>query len=102
MTYREQEAVAWQALPEAEREALEAMAQLAGTQEARALASSIAVERYRRGRKAQLNAKSDHAARVLVGARIPREEAEEIKRCAQSEGMSLYRFVREALQDAIW
>lgn len=101
MTYREKEQAAWEALPEGEREALEAMAKMAGTQEARELARSIAVQRYRRGRKARMNARSDRAARVLVGARIPREEAEQIYRCAQSENMSVYRFVREALREAL-
>ena len=96
MTYRES---AWEAMPKEEREALEALVELAGDRErAMELAGTIA----RKRRKARLDAASDRGARVLVGARVPRREAEEIRHYAKDQGMSLYSFIREALQDAMW
>ena len=68
MTYRES---AWEAMPKEEREALEALVELAGDRErALELAGTIA----RKRRKARLDAASDRGARVLVGARVPRRE----------------------------
>ena len=62
MTYRES---AWEAMPKEEREALEALVELAGDRErALELAGTIA----RKRRKARQDAVSDRGARVLVGA----------------------------------
>lgn len=41
---------------------------------------------------------TDQARRLLVGARVPRETAERYRRCAGEEGLSLYRFVCNALE----
>ena len=91
MTYRQN---AWEDLPRDEREALEALVELAGGGErAWEVARTIAMKR----RKAKLNRRSDREARVLVGARLPRQEAFEIQREAERRGQSLYSFVRETL-----
>lgn len=91
MTYRPN---AWEDLPRDEREALEALVELAGGGErAREVARTIAMKR----RKAKLNRRSDREARVLVGARLPRQEAFEIQREAERRGQSVYRFIRETL-----
>lgn len=91
MTYRES---AWEAMPKHEREALEALVELAGDRErAWEVARTIAMER----RKAKLNRRSDKEARVLVGARVPRAEAYAIQREAARRDQSVYRFVRETL-----
>lgn len=91
MTYRES---AWEAMPKDEREALEALVELAGDRDrAWEVARTIAMKR----RKAQLNRRTDKEARVLVGARVPRAEAFAIQREAERRGQSVYRFVRETL-----
>lgn len=91
MTYRPN---AWEDLPRDEREALEALVELAGGGErAWEVARTIAMKR----RKAKLNRRSDREARVLVGARLPRQEAFEIQREAERRGQSVYRFIRETL-----
>lgn len=43
---------------------------------------------------------TDSKRRKLVGARVPQEAAERCKRCADARGISLYRFVVEALEEA--
>ena len=91
MTYRQS---AWEDMPKDEREALEALVELAGDRDkAWEVARTIAMKR----RKAKLNRRSDREARVLVGARLPRQEAFEIQREAERRGQSLYSFVRETL-----
>lgn len=97
MTYRES---AWEAMPRDEREALEALVELAGDKErAWEVARTIAMKR----RKAKLNRATDREARVLVGARVPRDEAFMIQREAARRGQSVYRFVRETLyREANW
>lgn len=42
---------------------------------------------------------TDAQRRQLVGARVPREKAEQYRECAQLEGMSLYRFAADALEE---
>lgn len=95
MTYRQS---AWEDLPKDEREALEALVELAEDQDrAWEVARSIAMKR----RKAKLNRRSDREARVLVGARLPRSEAFAIRREAERRGQSVYRFVRQTLYDEV-
>lgn len=95
MTYRES---AWEAMPRDEREALEALVELAGDRErAWEVARTIAMKR----RKAKLNRETDKEARVLVGARLPREEAFAIQREARRRGQSVYRFIRETLYNEV-
>lgn len=105
MTYRQKREEAWAALPQDERAALEALADCAAPGErekAEELAQSVAVARYRRARKARLNAAADSRRRVLVGARVPRDLAREVAQYARDNGMSVYSFVRQALEDALW
>lgn len=58
----------------------------------------LAMERS--GRRKASDRRTDSARRKLVGARIPVEDAERCAKCAQLEGVSLYRFVVRALWDA--
>ena len=54
-----------------------------------------------RGRAEQCresNARTDARRRKLVGARVPKEFAQRCKRCADAKGISLYRFVCNALE----
>lgn len=97
MTYRQS---AWEDMPKDEREALEALVELAGDRDkAWEVARTIAMKR----RKAKLNRGTDREARVLVGARVPRTEAFAIQREARRRGQSVYRFVRETLyREANW
>lgn len=46
------------------------------------------------------DAATDFRRRSLVGARMAREQVERCQRCAQAEGVSLYRFVVSALEAA--
>lgn len=41
---------------------------------------------------------SDVGNRLLVGARVPRRTAERYRSCARQRGISLYRFVCDALE----
>lgn len=43
----------------------------------------------------------DVRARVLVGARLRREEVEQYRAAAAREGKSLYAWVRDTLRDAV-
>lgn len=98
MTYRQNEA--WEALDERERNALIKLVECAQPEErgiAREVAGALALYRYRKTRKAQKNRDSDQKARVLVGARVPREEARAVAREAARRGQSMYSFVRETL-----
>ena len=57
-----------------------------------------AVARYRRGRKAHADAARDARRRVLVGARLDRGTADRVRAAADARGVSVYRFVREAVE----
>ena len=46
------------------------------------------------------DARSDARRRQLVGARLPREFVERVRACAAREQVSVYRYVREALEAA--
>lgn len=50
--------------------------------------------------KANSDKWTDSKRRKLVGARVPQEAAARCRRCAQARGISLYRFVVEALEEA--
>lgn len=52
-------------------------------------------------RKRASDQRTDAARRVLVGARVPVAFAEECSRRAQEKGVSLYRFVVDALEEAV-
>ena len=63
-----------------------------------AVLQRLAVARRRASGKAESDARTDHARRILVGARLPRETAERYRSCAAAKGLSLYRFVCNALE----
>lgn len=95
MIYRE----AMDALPSCERSELCRLVSMASPRErekAQKAARNIAMAR----RKRQLNAVSDKRLRVLVGARVPREEALAIELAAKRQGVSTYRFIRDTLLQA--
>lgn len=56
--------------------------------------------RERARKREKQSAATDKRRRVLVGARLPREEAEWCKAAAHSKGMSLYAWCRKALLQA--
>ena len=58
----------------------------------------LAAARRRASRKADSDARTDHARRILVGARLPRQTAQRYRECAAGHGLSLYRFVCNALE----
>ncbi len=51
-------------------------------------------------RKAASDKRTDNARRKLVGARLPLADVERCRSCANAQGVSLYRFVAEALERA--
>ena len=60
--------------------------------------NDYAVTRLRTRRKARQDAETDVRARTLVGARLPREKAEEVRQAARLTGRSVYRFVADAIE----
>ena len=57
----------------------------------------IDVQTERQQRKQEFDVRT----RVLVGARLRREEAERYREAAAREGKSLYAWVRDVLRDAV-
>lgn len=117
MTYRQKETFrimhfdeqtrrkAWQAVPREERAMLvrAIRAALAGRRGSTLDAlDCFAVARYRRTRKAQADAVRDTRQRVLVGARLDRETADRVRAAADARGVSVYRFVREAIEKELF
>lgn len=116
MTYREEEErknlrfdaetrqKAWISIPRKERELLREFVQAAGNGSWKAAEEALTdylVTRYRASAKAARDAARDREARVLVGARIPREMAAAIKRRAEEEGISVYRWCYDALENRL-
>ena len=62
----------------------------------------LAAARQRASSRSESDAKTDHARRILVGARLPRQTAERYRECAAAHGLSLYRFVANALEREYW
>jgi hypothetical protein len=60
---------------------------------------SLAKARRRTLQRAASDEATDHRRRTLVGARIPREEAQRYRQAAQDANRSLYAWVREALRE---
>ena len=58
----------------------------------------LAAARRRTCQRAGSDAVTDLGRRILVGARLPRVIAEQYRACAQAQGISLYRFVSNALE----
>ena len=74
------------------------MAALRGHQLPPYLLIRLAKARRRTVQRADSDAETDRARRVLVGARLPRILADKYRECAASQGISLYRFVCNALE----
>lgn len=53
-------------------------------------------------KKRTQDAANDHRRRVLVGARVPREFAERCRQDAQAQNMSLYAWVKLALEQMFY
>lgn len=87
-----------EALPRDEIDALTAIAKDGGEQVKESL-YRYALLRGRKARKGRRDHRHDLSRRVLVGARLPREEAWLIARAASLQGVSLYRFCRDALTE---
>lgn len=62
--------------------------------------TEIAQARGRAERKRKSNRITDFQRRTLVGARVPRALKEQCRAQAQARGISLYRFVLDALEQA--
>lgn len=58
-----------------------------------------ALLRGRKARKGRRDYRNDLSRRILVGARLPREQAWLIARAANIQGVSLYRFCMDALTE---
>ena len=64
--------------------------------------AAVLLARQRAGRRRESDARTDHARRTLVGARLPREVADKYRSCASAHGLSLYRFASNALEREYW
>lgn len=93
MTYRVED------LPKEELIALHDIAK-AGGESVKDPLYRYALIRARRCRKAARDAVTDNRRRILVGARIPREEAYLVARAVGMEGLSMYAFCRRTLLEA--
>lgn len=62
------------------------------------LLTNIGAARGRDLDKAESDARTDAARRCLVGPRLPQEQAQRCRRCADKLGISLYRFAADALE----
>lgn len=92
MTYRE----ILEAIPKDELKALSAIAEEGGETVKESL-YRYALLRGRKSRKGRKDYRHDLSRRVLVGARLPREEAWLIAQAANLQGVSLYQFCRDTL-----
>ena len=62
----------------------------------------LAAARRRTAQRADSDTVTDLSRRLLVGARLPRALAERYRACAHANGLSLYRFVCNALEREYW
>lgn len=95
MTYRD---TLIEALPKDELACMTAIAKAGGPAVRDAL-YEYALLRGRKARKGRRDYRQDLSRRVLVGARLPREEAWLIARAASLQGVSLYQFCRDTLTE---
>ncbi len=59
----------------------------------------IALGRLRDFDRSRSDRLTDHARRVLVGVRVPRDRARAYREAAEREGVSLYSWVLDAFED---
>lgn len=64
----------------------------------RELVTALVLARRRTEQRRDSDRETDVERRLLVGARLPKATGEQLRRCAQDHGMSLYRFVCSALE----
>ena len=64
----------------------------------RDLVAALVLARRRTQQRRDSDAETDVERRLLVGARVSRKRAERFRKCAQDHGLSLYRFVCNALE----
>lgn len=64
----------------------------------RELVTALVLARRRTGQRRDSDRETDADRRILVGARLPRATGEQLRKCAQDHGMSLYRFVCQAME----
>ena len=64
----------------------------------RELVTALVLARRRGGQRRASDRETDIDRRILVGARLPRTTGEQLRQCARDHGMSLYRFVCQALE----
>lgn len=64
------------------------------------LITDIGAAKGRAMARRESDRRTDRQRRRLVGARVPKLEAERCRRCAELEGVSLYRFMVEAIEAA--
>lgn len=83
-------------IPKDEREAFIQAAQAAQSKEELEAIEQLIKVRCRRTAKGT----SDKKQRILIGARVPKKQAEHIKLAAIREGKSVYKFVQEAVYRA--
>ena len=117
MTYRQKEAFqimrfdeetrrkAWQAIPREEQEILVCAIRAALDGRRGPTLDALdryAITRYRDSRKAREDAARDARRRVLVGARLDRGTADRVKAAANARGVSVYRFVRDAIEKELF
>lgn len=58
----------------------------------------LVLARRRTQQRRESDTETDVERRLLVGARVSRKRAERFRKCAQDHGLSLYRFVCNALE----
>lgn len=64
----------------------------------RELVTALVLARRRTQQRRDSDSETDVERRLLVGARVSRKRAERFRKCAQDHGLSLYRFVCNALE----
>lgn len=64
----------------------------------RELVAALVLARRRTQQRRDSDSETDVERRLTVGARVSRKRAERFRRCAQDHGLSLYRFVDNALE----
>ena len=64
----------------------------------RELVTALVLARRRTQQRRDSDSETDVERRLTVGARVSRKRAERFRKCAQDHGLSLYRFVCNALE----
>lgn len=66
-----------------------------------AMVLDLILARRRAGQRYDSDSRTDRARRILVGARVPRELAGQVRCCAKARGVSVYRFVVDIITKEI-